>query len=51
VTLPVLIGVARGDGGSLDAHAWIAGPQTLRLGADSAERYVPLVVLQAATKL
>lgn len=43
VDLQIAIGVARGGGESLDAHAWITGPHALHLGASSASRYVPLV--------
>jgi len=43
VDLPIAIGVARADGGPLDAHAWIDGPEGLRLGAAAANRYVRLI--------
>jgi hypothetical protein len=38
----IRIGVARGDGGALDAHAWVASGAAIVVGALGVERYVPL---------
>jgi hypothetical protein len=51
VTLPISIGIARGADGSLAAHAWIAGPDTLCLGAEQAGRYLPLATLDGTARL
>jgi hypothetical protein len=51
VRLPISIGVARGADGSLAAHAWIAGPHALRLGAEQADRFAPLATLDGAASL
>ena len=48
IALPISIGVVRGADGSLAAHAWIAAPGGLRLGADRAGGYVPLATLEGA---
>ena len=51
VRLPVSIGVARGAGGSLDAHAWVAAHALVRVDADRIDRYRPLVTLEDAPDL